>query len=193
MIETTDGFVVLTRRGIETPVYPARLYSPGGGPKPGESTASSLLAEIFEETGLIPNLHFNPNQMLMLAYVSDLEHQGSTRQRPELIAYLPLSVDSNVVRDIRDADIAKKKLPENDVWALEFISSRIEDMMSHIILKGPEMCPPIEAGLAHLVRYKLNQRKPNVADSEVRRFMERVTGFQRLPFAPPIQAMSRLF
>ena len=52
LMVTTDGFIPLTRRGIETPVYPGRLYPPGGGPKPGQSSTSAILSEVLEETGL---------------------------------------------------------------------------------------------------------------------------------------------
>ena len=193
MIETTDGFVVLTRRGIETPVYPARLHTVGGGPKPGEDSAESLFGEILEETGLQAGKHFDPEQMIIMAYVSDVEHQGSALQRPELVAYLPLKIDSNTVRDIRDAEILRKKTPEADVWALEFVSSRIRDMEGTMILRGPEMCPPTEAGLAHMIRLKLAQDSSSAssADAVLGRVMERAAGFLRLPYTPRIQALGR--
>lgn len=193
MIETTDGFVVLTRRGLETPVYPARLHTVGGGPKPEEDSAESLFGEILEETGLKANQHFMPQQMMIMAYISDVEHQGSALQRPELVAYLPLTIDSNQVRDIRDAEIARKKTPEADVWALEFVSSRIRDMEGTMILRGPEMCPPTEAGLAHMIRLKLEKESdsPLLAEETLSRVMARAAGFLRNPYEPRIQALGR--
>lgn len=191
LMETTDGFIPLTRRGLETPVYPGRLYSPGGGPKPGEKAAAALLSEILEETGLIANTHFDPKSIVILAAVNDDRHQGSLRSRPELIAYLPLKINAACILDIRDEAIRKKKTAEPDVFAMEFISSRETDLRGYVTLHGGSMCPPTEAAIVHLLRYKLQNSDPDTVDVQLSSLISRMRNYERLPFEPPIKLLAR--
>lgn len=142
LMETADGQFILTRRGIETPVYPGRLYSPGGGPKPGETSTGALLEEIVEETGLQNGLHFDMNNLHTLALVTDAQYNGSEHARPELVAYLRLSPTMEVKRDAKGIGVfrrnqnkqasltfqevekiqyeyAQAKGKETDVWAVD--------------------------------------------------------------------------
>lgn len=192
LLETTDGFIPLTRRGIETPVYPGHLYSPGGGPKQGQSSVTALLEEIAEETGLQKGKHFNASELVMLAYVSDSKHQNSDHERPELVAYLPLKISVRDICDIRDEYLQRKKVPETDVWAYELLRADQANMSGMVVLRGNEMCPPTEAALCHLMYYKLLQkREDESAMSEMRGVMDRVTQYGRDPYKVPIHKLSR--
>jgi ADP-ribose pyrophosphatase YjhB (NUDIX family) len=180
LLETTDGFTPLTRRGIETPVYPGYLYSPGGGPKPGEKTVEALLAEVLEETGLKKGEHFDPSKLVMLAYVSDVRHQHGLHERPELVAYLPLEVDSRVVQRVRDEMNAKKNTPEPDVCAYRLVSTDLAVLKREVVLHGVQkMCPPTEGAMTHLLHYKHLQSDPYSAVELTSKFMQRVLGYKR--------------
>lgn len=194
LMETTDGFIPLTRRGIETPVYPGALYSPGGGPKQGQSSVEAILEEILEETGLEAGKHFSRQDLVMLAYVSDTRHQGSDHGRPELVAYLPLRITARDICDVRDAYLEKKRIPEADVWAYEILRADQSNMRGMVVLRGNEMCPPTEAALSHLIHYKLLQKHSGdvqAAAVETSTFMDRVKSYGRETYHPPIARLAR--
>lgn len=193
-METTDGFMPLTRRGIETPVYPGALYSPGGGPKQGQSSVEAILEEILEETGLEEGKHFDIEKLVVLAFVSDTKHQGSDHERPELVAYLPLNTSIREICDVRDQYLTKKKIPEADVWAYEILRADQHNMRGMVVLRGNEMCPPTEAALSHLVHYKNLQEHsddPETAVAETSKFMNRVKSYAREEYHPPITKLTR--
>jgi 8-oxo-dGTP pyrophosphatase MutT (NUDIX family) len=193
LLETNDGFIPLTRRGIETPVYPGMLYSPGGGPKEGQTSVEAILEEILEETGLEEGVHFSAEKLVMLAYISDSKHQGTDHERPELVGYLPLDISLKDVHRIRKTYLANRKVPEADVWAYDIVSSDKADVSGKVVYDGNQMCPPTEAALSHLVHFQNCQTNtdPDDAVAATKKFMDRVTMYERAVYHPPISRLTR--
>lgn len=187
LMETPDGFFPLTRRGIETPVYPGMLYSPGGGPKPGESSSEAMLKEIVEETGLKSDIHFDPENIHVMAFVSDTNFAGSKHSRPELVAYLPIDPTFRQVEQIQ-YETAKKKGRETDVWNIVPISTYPVNLEREILFNGYQMCPPTEAGLAY-ASHLINKREGQPAFENLNKLTEGIKQYKRTPFRPPIQTM----
>lgn len=190
IMETTDGLIPLTRRGIETPVYPAMLYSPGGGPKPGEGSTEALLQEILEETGLKAGEHFNPNELFMMALIADSRFVGSSHSRPELVARLTVNVTYLQMEKIQQEHVKTKGLKETDVWGLEPVSTYPASLQQVIKLHGREMCPPTEAALTYEF-FELRKREiGEAAYEELIEFIQIVGGYEREEFVPPIKRLA---
>lgn len=191
--DRTNGLIPLTRRGLETPVYPGRLYSPGGGPKPGQTSTAAILEEVLEETGLERGRYFDPDEMFMLALVSDSSFAGSEHSRPELVAYLPVNATFNDIERIQHEASIKKGLSQEDVWGVVPFSAFTPNLARAITFNGPEMCPPTEAGLAHLMLYQ-EMRREGLAKAleNVESMMRRLSSFRRTEFKPLIERLARV-
>lgn len=190
--DRTHGLIPLTRRGIETPVYPGRLYSPGGGPKPGQTSMGALLEEIVEETGLEKGKYFDADRMFMLAMVSDIRHGGTNHERPELVAYLPVDATFSVIERIQHETSVKKNKPQEDVWGVVPFSAFTPNLARAIVYNGPEMCPPTEAGLAHLLLFQETRRSGLAkALGLIEETMARIRSFKRAEYNPSIERLSR--
>ena len=187
LIESQDRLIPLTRRGIATPVYPGRLYSPGGGPKPGQTSVEAILEEILEETGLRNGEHFDDLDLFMMAFVADTNFAGSRHSRPELVAGLPARVGYRDIEAIQQERLRKKGTKETDVWGLEPVSSSPASLAQFIKLHGGEMCPPTEAALTWEL-YSIWEREvgPEKAFAEVADFVGEVGRYQREKFRVPI-------
>lgn len=194
LMETTDGLIPLTRRGIETPVYPAMLYSPGGGPKPGQDSTEALLEEILEETGLRSGDHFDPKKLTMLALVSDTRFHNSDHQRPELVAHLPVKVSFRELERIQFDRARTKGLSETDVWRIDPLSANPDTLPDGILFHGNQFCPPTEAGLAHLVLFQLLQQTGDIDHSigTTANMMRKMESYRREPYIPPISRLTAL-
>lgn len=191
--DRTYGLIPLTRRGIETPVYPGRLYSPGGGPRPGQTSTEAFLEEIIEETGLEAGKHFNPDDLFMLAFVADTRYAGSEHFRPELVAYLPVNTTFSEIERIQHEVSVKKGLRQEDVWGVVPFSAFTPNLSRAIIFDGPQMCPPTEAGLAHLMLYQEMRREGiEQALKNIEATMFRLRSFSRRPFIPPIERLAQM-
>lgn len=187
LMETADGFFPLTRRGIETPVYPGRLYSPGGGPRPGESSVEAILAEILEETGLEQEEHFEVAKLRMLALVSDTHFADSEHSRPELVAILPVDVSFRQLETIQHERSVAEGKSQEDVWGLSPVSTYVPSLQKGIVYSGFEMCPPTEAGLAHAaLHFIAEKRGMETALQEMEKVMKWVQSFSRSRYTPPI-------
>lgn len=183
--DRTYGLIPLTRRGIETPVYPGRLYSPGGGPKPGQASIEAILEEIKEETGLESGKHFNPDDLFMLALVADTRYAGSEHSRPELVVYLPVNTTFSDIERIQ-YEVSVKKGRQEDVWGVVPFSAFTPNLSRAIIFNGREMCPPTEAGLAHLMLYQEMRREGiEQALKNMEATMSRIRSFNRVAYTPP--------
>lgn len=190
--DRTYGLIPLTRRGIETPVYPGRLYSPGGGPKPGQTPTEALLEEIIEETGLKDERYYDSDDIFMLALIADTKFAGSEHMRPELVACLPVNATFSEIEKIQHEVSVKKGLPQEDVWGVVSCSAFTPNLARAIIFNGPEMCPPTEAGLTHLLLYQEMKREGlERALESMESFMGRIKSFKRMEFVPPIQRLAR--
>lgn len=187
LMESSDGLIPLTRRGLETPVYPGMLYSPGGGPKPRQTSVSAILEEIVEETGLESGKHFDPGDLKALAIVEDSRFAGSLHARPELIAFLPLKIPYLKIEEIHWNKVAKTG-KEADVWALEPVSTNLNSLQSKILFDGRQMCPPTEAGLAQLVRTQIFN-KTESPTGEISDFVDKLNRYKRSPFSPPLERL----
>lgn len=191
--DRTYGLIPLTRRGIETPVYPGRLYSPGGGPKPGQTSTEAILEEIIEETGLKSGEHFNSDELFMLALVADTRYAGSEHSRPELVAYLPVNTTFSDIERIQHEVSIKRGLRQEDVWGVVPFSAFTPNLGRAIIFSGREMCPPTEAALAHLMFYQEMRREGiEQALKNMEKAMSRIRSFRRVPFVPPIERLATL-
>jgi len=187
LIETRDGLIPLTRRGIETPVYPSMLYSPGGGPKPGEGSTEALLQEILEETGMEANKHFDPSQLHMMALVSDTQFAGSRHSRPELVARLPTDLSYRNIEDIQHAMVRKKNRKETDFLGLEPVSMNLSTLKQIIKLHGREMCPPTEAALTYeIYELRKNEIGHEKAFEELRDFVHGIKKYYRSKYEVPV-------
>lgn len=187
LMETTDGMIPLTRRGVETPVYSGMLYSPGGGPKPGQNSTEALMEEILEETGLQTGKHFNPADLTMLALVSDTRFHESDHQRPELIAYLPVNVTFRELEEIQRVQAENKGLKETDVWKVDAFSANLYTLPDGILFYSNQLCPPTEAGLVNFVLFEhLKLSGPEVATQKVARMMRKMELYRREPYIVPI-------
>lgn len=191
LMETTDGFFPLTRRGIETPVYPGRLYSPGGGPKPGQTSTEALLEEILEETGLRPGEHFDPSKITSLALVSDSRFANSDHSRPELVVYLPLTISYRAIEEIQHEQSVKKGLKETDVWGLEPVSTYPYNLGKKIVYAGNEMCPPTEAALSHSLVFDIKQKEGmETAIKTASGIISRIKSFERVNYQPSVKSLA---
>lgn len=191
--DRTYGLIPLTRRGIETPVYPGRLYSPGGGPKPGQTSTEAILEEIIEETGLESGRHFNSDELFMMALVADTRYAGSEHSRPELVAYLPVNTTFSDIERIQHEVSVKKGLRQEDVWGVVPFSAFSPNLARAIIFFGREMCPPTEAGLTHLMLYQEMRREGiEQALKNMETTISRIRSFRRTPFVPPIERLATL-
>lgn len=191
LMETKDGFIPLTRRGIETPVYPGRLYPPGGGPKPGQTSTEALLEEIVEETGLEAGKHFLASDIKMLALVADSRYDGNEHSRPELVAYLPVNATFREVEEIQHETSLRKGQRQEDVWGIIPFSTFTPNLTRALIYGGFEMCPPTEAGLAHLLFYQTAITEGvEKALENISQIMKRLRSFDRLTaYQPPIKRL----
>jgi 8-oxo-dGTP pyrophosphatase MutT (NUDIX family) len=189
LIETRDGLILLTRRGMETPVYPARLYPPGGGPKPGENSKEAILQEIREETGLEADRHFDASGLHMMAFISDTRFEGSRHSRPELVARLPTDLSYKQMEGTQQEQI-RKKGKETDVWGLEPVPMNPTSLKQMIKLHGREMCPPTEAGLTYEL-YELRKEEigPEAAFAEMMEFTKSIRKYKRSVFEVPVQLL----
>jgi 8-oxo-dGTP pyrophosphatase MutT (NUDIX family) len=190
LLETKDGHIILTRRGMETPVYPGRLYTPGGGPKPGEDTIKAMHQEIKEETGLESGKHFDSNNLVMIAFISDTYFEGSRHSRPEVVARLPVDLSYRQIEKIQQKQINKKK-KETDVWGLEPVSMNPISLKQTIKLHGREMCPPTEAALTfELYELRKDEIGPEAAFQELSDFTQKIARYTRSRFEVPVQLLS---
>lgn len=191
--DRTYGLIPLTRRGIETPVYPGRLYSPGGGPKSGQTSTEAILEEIIEETGLKSGEHFNSDELFMLALVADTRYAGSEHSRPELVTYLPVNTTFSDIERIQYEESVKKGQRQEDVWGVVPFSAFTPNLARAIIYNGGEMCPPTEAGLAHFKLYQ-DMRREGVEQAlrNMEALMSRLKFYSRRPFTPPIERLAIL-
>lgn len=194
LITTADGFIPVTRRGIETPVYPGRLHVPGGGPKPGQSSSEAILEEVVEELGLQRRKHFNPRNLTVLALVTDSHFEGSEHPRPELVAHLPIRAKYREVEQIQHMASVTKDQRQEDVWGIVPISTFPPNLTRTLLYSGFEMCPPTEAGIAHLLFYQMAitegvEKALNYMEST----MQRIQIFERSEtYNPPIKRLSTL-
>lgn len=189
---TSDGFVPLTRRGIETPVYPGRLYSPGGGPKPSQTSTEALLEEIVEETGLKGGERFNPADIIMMALVADSRYEGSKHSRPELVACLPVNATFREIEEIQHKISIQKGQRQEDVWGIVPVSTFRPNLTRTLLYSGFEMCPPTEAGIAHLLFYQTAITEGlKMAVGHMRATMQRLQDFERVEsYQPPIKRLA---
>lgn len=193
LMVTTDGFIPLTRRGIETPVYPGRLYPPGGGPKPGQSSTSAILSEVLEETGLKSGEHFDPSNLFVLGLVSDSNFDNSAHSRPEIVATLPLNSTFREVELIQHERSVKRGLKEEDVWAVEPITTFVPNLAKTVTYSGNEMCPPTEAGLSLFALFELvkNEGQHGALD-KIKVMIDRMRSFKRVQYLTPIYKLKSL-
>lgn len=193
-METKDGFVPLTRRGIETPVYPGRLYSPGGGPRPGQTSTEALLEEIVEETGLKGGERFNPADIIMMALIADSRYEGSEHSRPELVAYLPVNATFREIEEIQHEVSIQKGQRQEDVWGIVPISTFRPNLTRTLLYSGFEMCPPTEAGIAHLLFYQMVITEGlDRVSGNMTAIMQRLQTFERVTtYNPPIKRLATL-
>jgi len=152
--ETTDGHILLTQRDSNTLVYPGRLYSPGGGPKPGQSPELYILKALQGELGLTEGHDFDIRRCRALALVSDLRHGGSRHERPELVAHLPLKITLAEVHEIKATRPAAPDRNIDSGWKLAAIKSDTGSIASHLLDDSSEFCPPTHAALAHYLLQK---------------------------------------
>lgn len=169
LMETRDGRIPLTIRGEKTPVYPGRLYSPGGGPTPDQTPTESLIEEIGEEIGLRPKEHFDLEKMIMLALVSDTNFAGSGHSRPELVAYLPLNVSFAEVEQIR----GEKAQKQPDVWGITSMAGSLDGLILGLSANTQPLCPPTEAGLVNLIYYKARKGGKEFGLPIIRKFINK--------------------
>jgi 8-oxo-dGTP pyrophosphatase MutT (NUDIX family) len=187
LIETSDGFIPMTRRGLETPVYPGRLYLPGGGPKPGQSSVAALVEEIIEEIGLKPSEDFNPNEVKALALITDRHHQGSAHERPEIVFYYKSALTFAELVSKRDQEVVKKGQAPTDVWGIEPVVAKPIDLISKATLDGFQTCPPAEAALMILAHKKLREELGvDRAQKDIDAAINRINRCKPREFSPPI-------
>lgn len=188
-IVTVDNFVVLTRRGIETPAYPGRLYAPGGGPLPNEQLDTALINEIKEETGLEENVHYYKGNIGAMALVDDNSYLGSKHSRPEIVARLPVAITFDDLVRIQH-ELTLKNGKEHDVWAVTGFSSFPPNLIQQLTFSGGEMCPPAEAGIAHFLLNSIaRQEGMERALTKMDETIRRISAIPRKPFVPPIDRL----
>lgn len=194
LMETTDGFVPLTRRGIETPVYPGRLYSPGGGPKPDQTSTEALLEEIVEETGVRAGEMFDPAEMVTMALVADSRYDGNQHSRPELIAYLSVNTTFREIEKIQHETSIQKGMRQEDVWGIVPISTYEPNLTRALLYSGFEMCPPTEAAIAHFLFYQIARTEGlEIALDYMQTTMQRLQTFERVEhYKPSIKRLANL-
>lgn len=194
LITTSDGYIPVTRRGIETPVYPGRLHVPGGGPRPGQSSSEAILEEVVEELGLVTSRHFRPDNLTVLALISDSKFEGSDHPRPELMAHLPVNATFREVEQVQYEVSLQKNQRQEDVWGIVPVSTFRPNLVRTLLYSGFEMCPPTEGGIAHLLFYQMAITEDvESALSNMESIMRRIQSFERVSaYEPPIRRLSTL-
>ena len=145
-METPEGLIIQTRRGIDTPVYTGRLYLPGGNHEKIEThPADEIFSEIEEETGLTQD-DFDPTQLRFLGIVMDRQYEGGALQKPDLVAYMKIPMTFNEIEE----SFSRKIVPKNpkDVWNLEPAPTGEAGLARYLQTHESDHCPPSHGGLA---------------------------------------------
>ena len=151
-----------------------------------------------EEIKALPGEHFDPKDLQMLALVSDIEFHrlcDSRYQdigdiywtyRPELVALLPLKIDSKTLLKMEEEKVREKNIRETDVEQIEFTYLSVEHIMKDIEIHGYRTCPPTTVGFAWMMFWLLN--KQYGFDRALNEITERMAKLRRIPlrvFTPP--------
>lgn len=193
LMETSDGLYPITQRGQETPVYPGRTYTFGGGPRSGQTFEEAIIEEISEESGLVEGQHFDRTKITALAMVSDSKYADDPDKkrslyasRPELVLTVQAKTSFREIEKVRH-DKVNRGGKEADVWGMIGISTYEPSLAQYIISRGQEMCPPLEAGLAHALNYKvMNSQGPERALQVSTLLVDQLKKSERPPFKPTI-------
>jgi hypothetical protein len=178
---TSDGFVPLTLRDIETPNYPWRLFNFGGGPKPGEKSSEAVLLEAAAESGIrkenMGSVHPGPPRLSWIALVSDKKWMGSEHERPDFTAVVDIKPSFRELAEahhLKTRDMRKKETGIKTIIPVHLSLPGIDDF---IFSDGYRMCPPTEAGLS-LLSYKLREMRSGPEEAQ-RAFSENAEKIDR--------------
>lgn len=159
---TSDGFVPLTLRDIETPNYPWRLFNFGGGPKPGEKSSEAVLLEAAAESGIkkenMGSVHPYPPRLSWMALVSDKHWMESDHERPDFTAVVDIKPTFRELTKAYHLKNEDKRKKETDIKTIIPVQLDLPGLDDFIFSDGYRMCPPTEAGLS-LLSYKLREKE----------------------------------
>lgn len=149
------GRYPLTQRNSGIPVYPGRLYSVGGGPLPGQTLTEAINEKIGTITGMVDGKDYNASDMEALAIIEDkryafnpLQSDALATSRPELVLRVPVDISYDEIEERTYEKAGMEGKPPN---AFGMVAAPVwgPSLLSYIVSRGYEMCPPLEAQLAH--------------------------------------------
>jgi len=183
VVESSDGFFILTQRGTGTPNYPGALFTLGGGLKPEDKVSKGLLNEIVEEAGLEPGKDYNLENIRVMAIGAEKSYAGGAHQRPEIVAYLK----SNATwREIVNAQ--KKTEFQTDVAGLVPLDTEPINFASRVAVMGAtgELLPAAEIGLVYAwLKKRENEVGVQQAIKETDILMRTLNQYTRQDYKPP--------
>ena len=178
---TSDGFIPITLRDIETPNYPWRLFNFGGGPNPGEKTSEAVLLEAVAESGIkkesMGSVHPYPPRLSWMALVSDRYWMGSEHERPDFTAVVDIKPSFMDLAEAYHRKTADKRNKETDIKTIIPIHLGLPGIDDFVFSDGYMMCPPTEAGLS-LLSYKLREMESGPEEAQ-RVFSENIERLDR--------------
>lgn len=183
VLETSDGFFVLTQRGIATPNYPGTLFTVGGGLRPKNQVGEELFNEIVEETGLIHGRDYDPNDIIITAVGADKFYEGGAHARPEITAYLKTNA---TFQDFVNAQ--KSTEYQADVSGLVPLATDLTNFSSRVAIMGAtgELLSSAEIGLAYAYLKKQEiENGPERAMKDAEDLTSMLNKYKRAEFNPP--------
>jgi len=140
---TSDSFLVLTVRGIATPVYPGRFYGQGGNPQHSQIDLLQHQLEEMEEELLI-----KPDEVMhdSLKFFGIVEDQENFPRKPDLIGTVKISLSSHELKDRFESRLHNNRPPDvADTRLIHFDDENLFDFLKSETPKN--FCPPAHGGL----------------------------------------------
>ena len=151
---TSDGFIVLTKRGDFTNVYPGRLYGQGGNPSEIDfDLLSHQVTEMEEEIMTYP-IEVATDSLRFGGVIEDLE---TFPGKPDLVGWVNISLSSGEVKK-RIEDRPPNDRP-GDVSSVLFIHLN-ETSFSNFLKQhnSSEFCPPAHGGLLLMGFFRFGEK-----------------------------------
>lgn len=148
---TNDGYLLLTKRGQRTNVYPGRFYGQGGNPELTNTNVIDHQISELEDEVLIREGDYNRNDFQFGGIVRDLEGFVG---KPDLVGWIPVDLSKAEIEERFYSRPVEER--ESDAEEIAFIKSEGESLRKFLLEETEESdyCPPAYGGL---VLYGIHQ------------------------------------
>lgn len=152
---TSDHFMVLTKRGVTTNVYPGRYYGQGGNPASMDvSVAEHQLDEMKDEI-LADRDEVDEASFRFYGLVEDLEEYPG---KPDLIGSVRLRITASRLQFRMQSRPASSRPPDAaDIRMIPFNKDAMQDFVLHTT-SAKDYCPPAFGGLQLLMQHEFGSR-----------------------------------